>query len=509
MGHGPIAKWEWSLAAFAVAMAVVLGAANLGGPSLWHDEAVQVLVAKNIAETGRAVLPSGKPHPVAPAFNAVVAGCIGLFGDGEAVVRAPSVFFNACNVFLTFLVVRLLLGRWTGLAAAFAMALSPWTVAWAREARFYAMQQTCYLLFIGALWMALFTHDRRRTLWAALGACAAYSLGLAVSLHSLLFLCPAGLFGLLMLGCERRIRSRWTALIAISGLLGAGTLGFYALKLPAHDAGVVFTAASVAVNVLDPAQGHAMYYVWWLWDNLGRGFFLLAVAGTGMMVLRDGKRGAYAALAFWGPLIVLSVGLAYRRHRFLYFAFPFYTAAFCYALTVVTPWIARVRCATLGRKLVAAVLALFLARVAWSGVLLTANSVEAARGADTTLATRYPQFRKPCLYVREHLTPDTVVVADTYVVALYYIGRVDNWFPSAQLSWERWEIGTEGLKTLDDLQAYMAVHPKGYFIAEWRRFGLSPEQEPDRAWVRSHMTRIDEASTGDVTLYAWGLPNSP
>ena len=62
----PITGWEMVLVAAAVVAALALGFANLGAPSLWHDEAVQVLVAKNIAETGHAVLPSGKPHPVAP-----------------------------------------------------------------------------------------------------------------------------------------------------------------------------------------------------------------------------------------------------------------------------------------------------------------------------------------------------------------------------------------------------------------------------------------------------------
>lgn len=509
MQRVPIAKWEWMLALAATALALLLGGAHLGAPSLWHDEAVQVLVAKNIAATGHPVLPSGKPHPVAPVFNAVMAGCMRCFGDSEAVARATSVVANACNVLLVFLVLRTLLGRATALSAAFAMALSPWTVAWAREARFYALHQTCYLLFIGALWMAVSARDRRSAFVAALGAGAAYGVGLGVSLHSLLFLMPVGGFGVAMLLWERRIASRWMALIVLAGLLGAATLGFYALRLPSHDAGVVFTATSAEAHVYEPTQGRAMYYFWWLWDNLGRGFVVLAVAGTLLMIYREGRRGVYAALAFWAPLIVLSIVLVYRRHRFLYFAFPFYTAAFCYAACVSVPWVARARCGSWVRKLVAVCAALFLARTACSGVLLVRDSIHVARGADTTLATRHPQFRTPCRYVRDHLTPDTVVIADTYVVALYYIGRVDNWFPSGRLPSERWEIGTEGLASLEELQAYVAAHPKGFFIAEWYRFGFFPEQEPDRAWVRAHMTRIDEASTGDVTLYAWGMPETP
>ncbi|HOT51247.1 MAG TPA: DUF2723 domain-containing protein, partial [Candidatus Hydrogenedentes bacterium] len=398
------------------------------------------------------------------------------------------------------------------LLAAFAMAFSPWTVAWAREARFYTMQQTCYLLFVWAFWKGIQGTENQPQQSAAssvpiaAAALGAYLAGLMVSLHSLLFLCVSGLFSAVMAAGERRLRSRWTVLAVATGLLAAGTLVFYRLTLPAHDASVVFSAASSNAHVYDPAQGRPMYYVGWLWDNLGSGFFLLAAAGTLLMIAREGRRGVYMALAFWGPLLVLSLALAYRRHRFLFFAFPFYTAAFSYAIAVAAPWIFRARCGSPGRKIAAAAAFLFIARVAWSGMLLAGDSLEAARGADTTLATRHPQFRTPCLYVRERLTPDTVVVADTYVSALYYIGRVDEWFPSARLPSERWEIGTEGLKTLDDLKAFVARHPKGYFIAEWYRFGFFPEQEADRAWVNEHMVRIEEASTGDVTLYAWGIP---
>ena len=495
--------------AVAMALALVFGFSNLGAPSLWHDEAVQVLVAKSIAETGNALLPSGQPHPVAPVFNAVVAGFIALFGDSETAVRAPSVLFGVLNVLLTYLLARPLLGRTTALVAAVALALSPWSVAWSRQARFYTTQQTFFLITLWAGWRMVSRERNSATLGYGLVALFAYVLGLGTSLHSVLFLGPISAYALCMLVRTKDIKSRWTLLCVASALAAALTLLTYYVALPSRDAAVVFSSARPPVTMGDPEQTSHMYYLNWLYGNLGAGFFVLAMLGFVLMMIREKHRGLYAALAFWVPVLALSVLIGYRRHRFLLFAFPFYTMAFSYGIVVLTEYVLR----TWGRRpcmpwhqlVLSVFIVIFGLRLAVSAISLATDSINVARGADTTLATRHPQYRKPCLYVRGHLTPDTVVIADTYVTALYYVGRVDNWFPSKYLPWEAWEIGTDGLRTLDELKTYMAEHPKGYFLAEWYRFQLFDAQKEERDWVNAHMKRIDEASSGDVTLYAWGL----
>ena len=58
---------------------------------------------------------------------------------------------------------------------------------------------------------------------------------------------------------------------------------------------------------------------------------------------------------------------------------------------------------------------------------------------------------------------------------------------------------------MDELAAFVAAHPKGYFLAEWFRFWHFDFMKPDVDWVEAHMTRIDEASSGDVRVYAWGM----
>jgi hypothetical protein len=487
---------------------------------------VQVLVARSIAETGRALLPSGQPHPVAPVFNGVMAAFIVLFGDSETAVRALSVLFAAINVLLMYLLARPLLGRPAALMAAFALALSPWSVAWARQARFYTAQQTFYLLTLLAGWRMVSRETVSSMVGYGVAALCAYLLGIGTSLHSILFLGPIVAYALCMLAYQKEPKSRWSVFCVLAALAGLLTLLAYYLVLPARDAAVVFSSARPPVVMGDPEQTSPLYYVSWLWGNLGIGFFLLAMLGFLLMALREKERGWFAALAFWIPLLALSLLIGYRRHRFLLFAFPLYTMAFSYGIVALADYVRQMHgggflpSSRRRRKwyhlLLSVAIVLFGLRLAVSAVSLISDSIEVARGADTTLATRHPQYRKPCLYVREHLAPDTeaasyrpaadvVVIADTYVTVLYYVGRVDNWFPSKYLPWEAWEIGNEGLRTVDDLKAYMAAHPRGYFLAEWYRFQHFEAQKEERDWVSAHMKRIDEASSGDVTLYSWGL----
>ena len=98
---------------------------------------------------------------------------------------------------------------------------------------------------------------------------------------------------------------------------------------------------------------------------------------------------------------------------------------------------------------------------------------------------------------------------------MHYVGEVDDWYPSHALWWEIDESGKDNLKTLEDLQTYMERNPRGYFISEWWRFDrnvapmLDGDFDPDIKWVRENMTRIEEASNDDVTVWTWGLDEIP
>ena len=118
------------------------------------------------------------------------------------------------------------------------------------------------------------------------------------------------------------------------------------------------------------------------------------------MVWKWRARGAYAALAFWAPMLVLTFLIGYRWPRFMFFAYPFYIAAWAAGLYLIAAWLVQPKPGWI-RKVAAVCAIVFLARLAWSGVRLAGDVVEAAGGARTTLATQHPEWRAPCAWVGE------------------------------------------------------------------------------------------------------------
>jgi 4-amino-4-deoxy-L-arabinose transferase-like glycosyltransferase len=493
--------------------ALAFGWANLGGPSLWHDELVHVFVAQSIADTGRAALPSGEPYYNGTLFHLILAAAIRLFGAGEAVVRSPSVVLSALNVALSYWVLRPLVGRPVALVAAVGMALSPWNVAWARQARFYTLHQTLYLLHIGAFWRLTEAKSLRAAALPAAGAVAAFLLGILTSYHALIFLAAPGAFAVGHAIASWRWRTRWTWIVAGIALAGLAGIALIDLLMNTVDRHAVIDNGGLGGKMVFAEREHRMYYFDWLRLNLGAGFLLLALGGAGAMLWRGRARGAYAALAFWAPIFVLTFLIGYRWPRFMFFAYPFYVAAWACGLYTLCVWLLQPKPGW-ARKAAALAAVGFLARLGVSAVRLTGDSVEAARGAHTTLATQHPDWRGPCAWVKAR-ADGAAILTTSYLPVQYYAGRVDEWYPSLSVPWEGVESGLPGLAGVKDLAAFVAKHPRGYFIAEWWRFERNYKGAPwadysaDIAWVQAHMRKVDEASSVDVTVYAWGEGNSP
>jgi len=497
---------ETAVVVIAVLSACVLSFTNLGKPSLWHDELIHVYVGKEILESGKPLLISGKLFTNGTIFNYLLAGVIAIFGDGEAAVRSLSAVFGVANILLTYRLLRPLIGGPAAAISALLLAWSPWQLAWARQARFYMLHQTVYLVMLWCVWRFGEAQSRRALVWWGAAITGCYVLGLLAGPQTVFFLGPIGAYALCLCFHERKLRTRWTALIVICGTLGAGTLLGYYLALPKAEHDAIFREALKTdireTDLVDRDQTDSLYYFRFYTLNLGSGFFVLACAGFAMLAWKRDRRALLVLLAFVVPLLVLNFGIAYKRYRFLFFAYPFYVAACGFALVHISAFVHRARASTL-RMLAAALLLVFSARLAVSQYRLAADCVEIARGGNSTLATHHPQWRQPCHYVRERADGD-VVVCTTYITALYYVGRVDNWYPSRIIVWETIESGMEGLKSLEDFKAYVAAHPSGFFIAEHRRFHHWPFFAEDLAWVESNLTRVEAASNSDMTVYAWG-----
>jgi len=498
---------EMCAVGFAVLSTAALSFANLGGPSLWHDELIHLFVGKEILETGKPLLLSGRLFTNGTLFNYLLAGVIAIFGDGESAARSISAVFAVVNIVLTYRVLRPLIGGPAAALTVLLLAWSPWQLAWARQARFYMLHQTVYLATMLAVWrFGEASTPRGAVKWGA-AVCVAYIAGLLAGPQTIFFLAPIGAYSACLWLRDRQLRSRWTALAVLCAVLGAATLAGYYVTLPKAEHDAIFAEALQSGarpdDLIDHDQSDAFYYFRFYTLNLGSGFFVLACASFALLLARRDRHGLFIALAFLIPLLILNFGIAnHRRYRFLFFAYPFYVAASAYAAVRLAMFI-RTSKQSAWRMAAATLLLLFAARLALTQYRLVADCLEIAKGGNTTLATHHPQWRQPCAYVREH-SGGAVVVCTTYITALYYVGRVDNWYPSRVIVWEYIESGMDGMKTLNELKGYVRENPRGFFIAETRRFHIWPFFAEDLAWVEANMQKIDEASNSDITVYAWG-----
>ncbi|HEX2173765.1 MAG TPA: glycosyltransferase family 39 protein [Dehalococcoidia bacterium] len=206
--------------------------ANLGGQSLWYDEAVTILLARlPPVEIVRRTMEDTLP----PLSYLLLHPWLGV-GDGELIWRYPSA---ALGVLLVALVARL--GRAigsdpAGLAAGAVIAVSPFFVYYSQEVRLYALLA---VLAAGYFW-TLLPAPRRQSIWSAglIGAAALYTHPLAA-----LFLPVPAVAAAI---ARRRVPRR-----ELLGVLIAG-VGFlpWAVSLTAQSSRVLTTFWTDPVNPL-------------------------------------------------------------------------------------------------------------------------------------------------------------------------------------------------------------------------------------------------------------------
>jgi len=161
---------HWLLIAILV-LAAALRLAHAGVESLWFDEAFTVIASRMNA----ASLLRGEADPVLPPFYFVMLHFWQqAVGESEVAVRALSALCSLLALAVAFRLATRLFGRRAGLWMALLMAVSPFQVYYAQEARPYAL---CVLLAAGLLWM--FVEACARLRWTAwLGYICLASLGL-------------------------------------------------------------------------------------------------------------------------------------------------------------------------------------------------------------------------------------------------------------------------------------------------------------------------------------------
>jgi uncharacterized membrane protein len=193
-----------------VLVALALRAYHIDTESLWLDETASVWIASRPLGT---VLGGELTNP--PLYYLLLHFWIGIFGTAEAAIRWLSVWPSVAAIVVSYVLARRLYGHRTAIVAAGLMAISPYQIYYAQEARAFAL-----LLFL-SLCSTLFFHIAltRPSGYSSFGPWLAYGVTTIAALHThfhAVFMLAAqyAIFVLLWRGHRGRLRG-WLAVQAI------------------------------------------------------------------------------------------------------------------------------------------------------------------------------------------------------------------------------------------------------------------------------------------------------
>lgn len=133
MGTGEKAKMILTI----LAIGLVLRLISLN-QSLWLDEAINVLAAKNYSLIGMVTeYAKADFHP--PGWFTILWIWGKFFGYSEISVRLPSVIFGVLTIYITYLIGKKLVSKNLGLLTALLLSINPLHIYYSQEARMYAL----------------------------------------------------------------------------------------------------------------------------------------------------------------------------------------------------------------------------------------------------------------------------------------------------------------------------------------------------------------------------------
>jgi uncharacterized membrane protein len=390
------ARWRAAWVTVALGAILVLGAAlrvwHLGAKTLWFDETWSVFIARQPLEEIPRLLRLYDHLP--PLYYFLLNIWIGLFGTTEAAVRLPSVLAGVGAVGATFLLAARVAGRSVALLAAALLALSPFQIAAAQEARTYSFISLFALGAAYGLWRAVEEGGTRH--WLLYAGCVLLAL---YTHHFSFLLLPA--FGIFVLSRPetRPAWRRWVFWSMVAGLL-------YLPWVPA-----LFAQLGSARSWPEIRPAFDLYFLTDLLGLFGFGgqvlgmgtyfrrgllpleyrpaillpFLLLVIAGVAS--LRDGRARSFL-LTYWAVPVLIAAAISLQWHLFFVRYFSFVLPPFVILMAVGVMALREAARPAVRRTTLVAVLAYLLAFTVPSlAVYYTAAPSTDWRAAGRHLAT--------------------------------------------------------------------------------------------------------------------------
>lgn len=153
-------RWQWGVVAILTGLAFLMRRTNLGGQSLWFDEADLIArAADSLPNIFGNFLKAGENGPL---YTLLMHFWLQIFGSGEVAVRSISMLSGTAAVPLIFLAGRKLGGSWVGLTAAFLLTISPYNIWYSQDAKMYPL---ALCLTLASVWLFLNALEKGSWQW--------------------------------------------------------------------------------------------------------------------------------------------------------------------------------------------------------------------------------------------------------------------------------------------------------------------------------------------------------
>lgn len=127
---------EYFILSIIILIAFLLRIYKISSPSLWHDELMTFYrLQGSFSDTINTLLIS----PFPPLYYIFMKFWTNLFGFSELSLRFPSLIFSTLTIIYLYLLTKKLFNKNTGLIASFLLAISPYAINYAQEAKMYSM----------------------------------------------------------------------------------------------------------------------------------------------------------------------------------------------------------------------------------------------------------------------------------------------------------------------------------------------------------------------------------
>lgn len=540
-----------TLVAALTVLLAALGVRLLGASDapMIPDEYYTILAARSYAAEGVPRIGGGE-YVRAPAFTALVASSLTLFGDSLLAARLPSIVTSALVVMIAFLWLRREAGPAAGWLLALLLALSASAIGVAQFSRFYALHALLYLVCAFAtyeLLKPLAEHAAwrgregwRRVLLAAIGlACvlaAAYLQDITI-----IGLIALAVWAATIVIARPSLRSRavrWLTpsalLVAAVGLIAAAIL----VDLPARLAALYDSYRWAALWAVEN-QDRARFYVHGLARELPLLLYTFPIAVV--IALARAPRPAFFCIAVCAVALLLHSFAGMKAMRYIQYIWPLLLApwaiagaellhAVARAATAVVqrtasawPGLARLRPAAAGSMAAAAggIAVAAAVTVALAGnpdlQLVKTLPVVVAAAFDAGPVAREARERRreeqrAVAAIRELVEQPGPFITSSDLLALWHVGRFDYELRAGRL--REFKPGREfdrdprtGAIVISEpasLARVMACHPAGTLVIwpqDWRRPARVPPAAAD--YIEAHMQAVPLPGTYGARAFRW------